>query len=44
MQKPYRKGEFLVGRSAIAEGTFRMIVGFAILALNAWLLIRGKLN
>ncbi len=43
VRRTYRPGDYAIGRSAVAEGIFRVIVGAAIIALNVWLVISGRL-
>ncbi len=44
VQRSYRRGDYVRGRSAVIEGVFRVVLGSAILALNAWLILHGKLS
>ncbi len=40
IQRSYRSGDVCVGRPAVVEGTFRILLGGAILALNLWLVLQ----
>lgn len=39
LQRPYRPGDYVVGRAAAAEGLFRIAVGIGLLATDLWLLV-----